>query len=59
MLAGLYPDADFMNPSDQITRYIGALDDWRGTLLGRLRTLIRAASPELVEEWKWNTPVWA
>ena len=48
-----------MNPSDQITRYIGALDDWRGTLLGRLRTLIRAASPELVEEWKWNTPVWS
>ena len=48
-----------MNPSDQITAYIDKLGDWRGTMLGRLRSLVRAASPELVEEWKWNTPVWS
>jgi len=48
-----------MNPSDRITAYIDALGDWRGQLLGRLRTLIRSASPDLVEEWKWNTPVWS
>jgi hypothetical protein len=48
-----------MNPSDRITAYIDELGDWRGKLLGRLRALIRAASPELVEEWKWNTPVWS
>ena len=48
-----------MNPSDRITAYIDALGDWRGKLLGRIRTLIRSASPDLMEEWKWNTPVWS
>ena len=48
-----------MNPSDRITAYIDALGDWRSQLLGRIRTLIRSASPDLVEEWKWNTPVWS
>ena len=48
-----------MNPSDQITAYIDKLDDWRGTLVARLRTVVRAASPDLVEGWKWSTPVWS
>ena len=48
-----------MNPSDRITAYIDRLGDWRGQLLGRLRTLIRSASPDLVEEWKWSIPVWS
>ena len=48
-----------MNSSDQISAYIDKLGDWRGKKLGRLRTLIRSASPELVEDWKWNTPVWS
>ena len=48
-----------MNTSERITRYIDSLADWRGTLLARLRRLIRAAAPDLVEEWKWNTPVWS
>ena len=48
-----------MNPSDQITAYIDKLGDWRGKTLGRLRAVIRAASPDLVEEWKWSTPVWS
>jgi hypothetical protein len=48
-----------MNSSDQISAYIDKLGDWRGKTLGRLRALIRSASPELVEDWKWNTPVWS
>jgi hypothetical protein len=48
-----------MNPSDHIAAYIEGLGDWRGKLLVRLRTLIRSTSPDLVEEWKWNTPVWS
>jgi hypothetical protein len=48
-----------MNSSDQISAFIDKLGDWRGKTLGRLRTLIRSASPELVEDWKWNTPVWS
>src|SRR3982074_1971212 len=48
-----------MNASDQITKHIDALTDWRGKTLARLRRLINDAAPELVEEWKWNTPVWS
>jgi hypothetical protein len=48
-----------MNPSDHITAYIDKLKDWRGKTVSRLRTLIRAASLDLVEEWKWRTPVWS
>jgi hypothetical protein len=48
-----------MNPSDRISAHIDQLGDWRGKLLDRLRTMIRAGSPDLVEEWKWNTPVWS
>ncbi|MGH8569885.1 MAG: DUF1801 domain-containing protein, partial [Gammaproteobacteria bacterium] len=48
-----------MNASEQINRHIDSLADWRGVLLARLRRLIRAAGPGLVEEWKWSTPVWS
>src|SRR5688500_5991138 len=42
-----------------IDKRIDDLDDWRGKLLGRLRKLIRQADPDVVEEWKWNVPVWS
>ena len=42
-----------------ITNYIVELADWRGKLLARLRKLILAADPDIVEEWKWGTPVWS
>lgn len=48
-----------MNASEQITAYIDAHADWRGKLLARLRKLILDASPGIVEEWKWNVPVWS
>lgn len=38
---------------------IGELGDWRGETLGRLRRLVREADPEVIEEWKWNVPVWS
>lgn len=38
---------------------IGELDDWRGETLTRLRALIKAADPGVVEEWKWSVPVWS
>ncbi len=46
-------------PSDMIDQRIEELDDWRGETLGRLRALIQAADPKVVEEWKWNVPVWS
>lgn len=51
--------AEPVNPSERITGYIEKLGDWRGKLAARLRRLIVEAEPELVEEWKWNTPVWS
>lgn len=46
-------------PAERIDERIRELGDWRGETLGRLRALIRAADPEVVEEWKWNVPVWS
>jgi len=46
-------------PSQLIDERIQELDDWRGKLLSRLRALIKEADPEVVEEWKWNVPVWS
>lgn len=48
-----------MTPSELITQHINELGDWRGKTLARLRKLILSAAPELAEEWKWGTPVWA
>jgi hypothetical protein len=45
--------------SQLITGYIASLGDWRGTTLARLRVIIHEASPQLSEEWKWGSPVWA
>jgi hypothetical protein len=43
-------------PSKLIDERIAELGDWRGTTLSRLRTLIKQADPEVVEEWKWVKP---
>ena len=45
--------------SGLIDARIKELADWRGEMLARLRALIRQADPEVVEEWKWENPVWS
>jgi hypothetical protein len=46
--------------SELISEKIAELGDWRGKALGRMRKLIQAADPDVVEEWKWmGTPVWS
>jgi hypothetical protein len=45
--------------SRRIDARIEELDDWRGAMLGRLRALILEADPQVVEEWKWEIPVWS
>ena len=43
-----------------IDERIKELGDWRGKTLARLRTVIKQADPEVVEEWKWRgVPVWS
>jgi hypothetical protein len=51
--------------SGQIDAKIKALGGWRGRTLAKVRDIVRAADPEVVEEWKWakasnpGTPVWS
>jgi hypothetical protein len=46
--------------SELISKRIGDLGDWRGETLSAMRALIRAADPDVVEEWKWRgVPVWS
>jgi hypothetical protein len=48
------------NPSRLIDAKIEELGDWRGQMLAGLRSLIKQADPEVVEEWKWRgAPVWS
>jgi hypothetical protein len=47
------------SPSELIDARIKELGDWRGEMLSRLRTLVKEADPEVVEEWKWRgVPAW-
>lgn len=45
--------------SARIDARIAELGDWRGAMLGRVRAVIKQALPDVVEEWKWNVPVWS
>ncbi len=45
--------------SELISDRIASLGDWRGETLGRVRALIKEADPEVLEEWKWENPVWS
>jgi hypothetical protein len=47
------------SPSQLIDARIKELGDWRGKTLSRLRTLVKEADPEVIEEWKWRgVPTW-
>lgn len=45
--------------SERITARIRELQDWRGEKLALVRGLIHEADPAILEEWKWDTPVWS
>ena len=45
--------------AELISKRIAELGDWRGTILARMRELIKEADPDVVEEWKWMNPVWS
>jgi hypothetical protein len=44
------------SPSQLIDARIKKLNDWRGKTLSQIRTLIKQADPEVVEEIKWRRP---
>jgi hypothetical protein len=45
--------------TEQIDAYIDGLSGWQRDLVARLRELIHDVDPEIVEEWKWDTPVFS
>jgi hypothetical protein len=45
--------------SELITARIRELRGWRGEKLALVRRLIHEADPAILEEWKWDTPVWS
>lgn len=47
------------SPAALIDERIASFDDWRGPMLARLRAVITKANAGIVEEWKWNVPVWS
>lgn len=53
------PSTNGKPASELIDARIRDLGDWRGEMLSRLRTLIKEADPDIVEEWKWAVPVWS
>jgi hypothetical protein len=47
------------SPSELIDARIAELGDWRGETLSHVRSIIKAADPEVEETWKWRgVPVW-
>jgi hypothetical protein len=50
---------DDKSAAELIDARIEELGDWRGEMLSRLRSLIKAADPDVIEEWKWSVPVWS
>ena len=58
-MAGSKQDGGGDSPSKLIDARIKELGDWRGETLARIRSIIKQADPEVVEEWKWRgVPVW-
>jgi hypothetical protein len=59
MIGKTSEEAEGGSASQMIDARIRELGDWRGEMLGRVRSLIRNADPEVVETWKWRgVPVW-
>jgi len=51
---------DLPDPSGEIDRLIAGIADWRSKTFARVRKIIRAADPEIIEEFKWmGSPVWS
>src|SRR4026209_691585 len=57
--------SEAQSAAELISKRIAELGDWRGKTLSKMRALIKAADPDVVEEWKWakatspGTPVWS
>lgn len=57
--SGPKEEREGVSASQLIDAKISELGDWRGETLARVRTLVKQAVPDVVEEWKWSVPVWS
>jgi hypothetical protein len=48
-----------MTPEEKISEYIDKHQDWRGALIRQIREMIHDVEPDIIEEWKWNSPIWS
>lgn len=48
-----------MTAKEKIDEYIDKASDWRGDLIAEIRELIHEIEPNIIEEWKWNSPVFS
>jgi hypothetical protein len=48
-----------MTPSEKIDQYIENANDWRGEVIAQIRKTVHEVEPDIVEEWKWNSPVFS
>ncbi len=53
------PLSQLLSASQLISAKLAELGDWRGQTLAKVRQLIHEAVPDVLEEWKWSTPVWS
>ncbi|MCX6605275.1 MAG: DUF1801 domain-containing protein [Acidobacteria bacterium] len=53
------PPSQPLSAPELISTKLAELGDWRGQALAKIRQLIQEAVPDVLEEWKWNTPVWS
>ncbi|MBK8178820.1 MAG: DUF1801 domain-containing protein [Planctomycetes bacterium] len=57
---GAKPSAGRATPAGKrIDQRIRDLADWRGATLARMRALVLSADRSIIEEWKWNNPIWS
>lgn len=48
-----------LDAAKMLDERIAAQGDWRGPMLARIRALIHEADPDVIEEWKWDNPVFS
>jgi hypothetical protein len=48
-----------MDASKLIDKRIAETKDWRGKMMARLRKLVHEAEPQIIEEWKWDSPIFS
>jgi hypothetical protein len=47
-----------MSPQENLNMLVAKLDDWRGTMINQVATIVSKTNTNLIMEWKWGVPMW-